>query len=327
MNISTTSPKIILSIVTWNHERTIKATLDSILQQTYENFEVVVVDNYSTDKTLEIIEPFVNEKIHLVKNMENVGFCGGHNQIIQSYSFDYILLVNPDIVLKNNYLEQTLKAFEKDSRIGAVCGLLVQSFDENPIIDSTGMNLVKSRRFTLINHGLPLSSANVKSGYVSGLDGALPMFKWEAVNSLLIGNTFFNELFFAHKEDWDVSWRLLLYGWKTYFNKDSVAIHPRYFKPNKLKDRLKIDNKIKYDAFKNQFLLLLINEDKRNFFKDSFIIIPRLAATTFFCLIFERKSLNAFKFLLANRKQIMNIRKEVQSSRRISSAEFRSILQ
>lgn len=327
MNTLNNKPRVLLSVVTWNHAKNIGSTIDSIFSQTYDNFQTVVFDNNSYDGTLEILQAYGDKvNFHLIKNEENIGFCGGHNYILKNYSFDYVILVNPDIILNPDYIEQTLKAFEIDSQIGAVCGLLTQSFDKNPVIDSMGMQLVKSRRFILINHGLHLNAVQITSGYVGGLDGALPAFKKEAVDSLLINGEFFNPLFFSHKEDWDVSWRLILFDWKIYFNKESIAIHPRVFKPSKIRERLRINHKIKFDAFKNQFLLLLINEDRVNFIRDSIIIIPRIFITTLFCLFFERRSLRAFSYVIENRKRIFLIRKEVQERRKISCSDFRKYL-
>ena len=327
MNNDFAQPLVLLSIVTWNHERTIGDTLDSIKKQTHKNYRVVVFDNGSTDRTLEIVRTYADGRdIVLIENGTNVGFCGGHNEVVSKYKAPYVLLVNPDVILTETYLERTLSAFAISPEIGAVCGLLLQSAESDPVIDSTGMQLERSRRFTLINHGARLGSVKLQSGYVAGLDGALPMFRQKTIESLLINGNFFNPLFFAHKEDWDVSWRLLLYGWKTYFNKDSVAIHPRHFKPNKWRERLRINKRIKYDAFKNQLLLLYTNEDRFNFIKDSLVILPRMLAATLFCVIFERQSLRAFPFLFTHRKEILRVRKQVQSNRKISPKHFRSLL-
>src|SRR3712207_3826664 len=138
-NYSETDPFVLLSIVTWNHANSIRATIESIIHQTYRNFELVVFDNNSSDTTVEIIESLSDQlKITLIKSKENTGFCGGHNHVLKQYEYDFVLLVNPDIIMKHDYIERTLEAFHVDPKIGAVCGLLVQSFDENPVIDSTG---------------------------------------------------------------------------------------------------------------------------------------------------------------------------------------------
>jgi GT2 family glycosyltransferase len=320
-------PLVLLSIVTWNHANTIGATIKSIIHQTYNKFQLVIFDNNSSDATVGIIESFRDLlSITLIKSRENTGFCGGHNHVLKNADYDYVLLVNPDIIMKPDYIEKTLEAFSIDQKIGAVCGLLVQSFEENPVVDSTGMMLTRSRRFTLINHGSRLNEIEIQSGFVAGLDGALPAFRREAVEHVSLNGNFFNHLFFAHKEDWDVSWRLLLFGWKTYFNKTSIAMHPRHFRPNDLKNRMLMNSKIKFDAFKNQLLLLMINEDRTGFIRDFFTIVPRLVATSLFCLFFERKSLRAFAYVFGNRKEITGFRKMVQTKRTISSSAFRQYL-
>ncbi|HVG14156.1 MAG TPA: glycosyltransferase [Chitinophagaceae bacterium] len=323
-NGSPGKPKVLLSIVTWNHEKTILETLDSIRNQTYRHFELVILDNKSADGTIKLLREYQAKlKFELIEHTENIGFSGGHNHIISNYSFDYIILVNPDIILNPDYVEQTLKAFQIHPDIGAVCGLLVQSSADNPIIDSAGMELTRSRRFILKDHGKQLNTIQLESGYVAGLDGALPAFKKEAVLASLVNGEFFNSMFFSHKEDWDISWRLILFGWKVYFNKESIAVHPRFFKPNQLKLRKSIDDTIKYHGFKNQFLLLLINEDRSNFMKDILSIVPRIIITTVFCLLFERGSLKAYSYLSTNKKEIKARRKNIHERRKVGPQEFR----
>jgi len=312
MNSLNNRPKILLSIVTWNHANSIQATIDSVYKQTYSDFKLVVFDNNSSDNTVGVLRSYESQpNFELIENTQNIGFCGGHNHVI---------------ILKDDYLEKTLKAFEIDPEIGAVCGLLVQSFDSDPIIDSSGMSLTKSRRFILKNHGRHLNSVRLQSGYVAGLDGALPAFKREAVKSLLINEEFFNPMFFSHKEDWDISWRLILFGWKVYFNKESIATHPRFFKQNQIKLRKNIDPNIKYHGFKNQFLLLIINEDRTNFSKDFVTIVSRILLTTVFCLFFERKSLKAYSYIMSNKNKILALRKKVQESKKIQPNNFRQYI-
>ena len=103
-------------------------------------------------------------------------------------------------------------------------------------------------------------------------------------------------------------------------------MHPRHFRPNDLKTRMLMNSKIKFDAFKNQLLLLMINEDRTNFLKDFFTIVPRLVATSVFCLFFERKSLKAFSYVFGKRKEIFGLRKIVQGKRTISANTFRQYL-
>jgi hypothetical protein len=70
----------------------------------------------------------------------------------------------------------------------------------------------------------------------------------------------------------------------------------------------------------------MINEDRKNFMKDFFTIVPRLIATSLFCLLFERKSLKAFSYVYNKRKEIIGIRKIVQGKRTISANTFRQYL-
>ena len=316
-------PKVLVSFVTWNHEGSIKDAVSSVLNQTYRDLRVVVFDNNSTDRTKDILRKL--EDVILNEHGDNIGFCGGHNHNILNFEFDYIFLANPDINLREDYIEKALSVFETDETIGAVCGLLLQSDDSDPLIDSAGMSILKTRRFVMNHNNEKLSTVMLQSGMVAGLDGAMPAFRGSTVRDVSINNAFFDPLFFSHKEDWDVSWRLLLLGWKTYFTKDAVAIHPRYFQPGDLKARFKIAPVIKYHAFKNQLLLLLKNEDGYNYRKDFFRINLRLFKSIVYCLFFEFRSLSAFPFVIRNRRDIGKQRRIIQLKRKITPQEFRKL--
>jgi GT2 family glycosyltransferase len=309
--------KLLISIVTWNSEQTIASCIRSVLNQTFSDFLLLIVDNNSKDKTCDIVQSFNDERIQFFKKSENTGFCGGHNFSINQSKSDFVLLVNPDIIMKENYVDKALKMIECDAKIGTVCGLLLQTdeSDTNCKIDSSGLRLLNSRVMRMNHHGDVLNEVSLKSEEVFGADGALPLYRREMINDISYKGQFFDELFFAHKEDWDVSWRSNIYGWKTIFSPDCVAIHPRHFKPGSLKVRTDVADHIKFHSVKNQLLLLLKNESVGSFIKNSVFIIPRQLIIFVYILLFERSSFKAYHFIYANLQTIMERRKIIQSKR------------
>src|SRR5438105_2145008 len=139
--------RLVISIVTWNSSETIRACVQSLLDQSFPDFTLLIVDNNSRDETCKLIEGFDDKRITLYKMKENTGFCGGHNFSISNSESEFVLLVNPDIILAKNYIEKALEAFKKDDAIGTVCGLLVQGDPNNPdsLIDSAGLEIKNSR--------------------------------------------------------------------------------------------------------------------------------------------------------------------------------------
>ena len=88
------SDKIFIIIVTWNGQKFIRECLSSIYNQNTQDFEVLIIDNNSSDKTVEIIENEFKD-VHLFKNTDNNGFGAGNNQAIKkalSMGADYVVL-------------------------------------------------------------------------------------------------------------------------------------------------------------------------------------------------------------------------------------------
>lgn len=302
---------LIVSIVTWNSAGSIQQCINSLLQQTFTDFQIWVVDNNSFDGTISIIQQLTDPRIKLIPLKENTGFCGGHNYIINHTASEYILLVNPDALLEPDYIQKAINRIKEDQATGTVCGLLLQSLsDENAIIDSAGMDFCPDGRFLLRHHGKRLKDAMLKVTEVAGADGALPLYRRKMIDEIKVEGMFFDEMFFAHKEDWDVSWRSRRLGWKTVFDPDCRAVHPRSFRQGSLSLRKNMSETVKYHAVKNQLLLLIKNESQ--FFQKSFSIIPRQIATFLYLLLFERGSLKAYGFIIKKRKKILAVREEIQ---------------
>lgn len=310
-------PKLIISIVTWNSEKTIRACVQSVLEQDFTDFVVHVFDNHSSDQTLRILKSFKDKRLLITEYQENVGFCSGHNATIRSTQSDFVLLVNPDIIMDRHYVHVALSKLESYPRAGTLCGLLLQS--PEGVIDSAGLQLKSSGVMELMHHGEYEKTTELKECYVFGCDGALPLYRRNMIDDVSVNNMFFDEQFFAHKEDWDVSWRSALFGWKTIFVPECRAIHPRYFKPGDRSLRKNIPAKIKADAVKNQLILFLKNLSAAEFFTNFFRIMPRQIAIFMYVLLFERTSLSAYSYIIKNRKNILAQRRIIQQKRKIKS--------
>jgi GT2 family glycosyltransferase len=311
-------PKLIISVVTWNSADSIKACIESILNQSYSDYILYIVDNASADDTFSIVKSITDVRIKAIKLESNTGFCGGHNHVLSQTQSDFVLLVNPDIILSSDYIEKAMHTITKSEHIGTVCGLLLQSAATDPEcrIDSAGLNMMPSRIMGLRYHGEKLSDVSLAEAEVFGADGALPLYRRAMITYISINGQFFDEMFFAHKEDWDVSWRSAIYGWKTIFDPACIAVHPRVFKPGNLKLRKNMSTQIKIDAVKNQLILLLKNESGKRFILNFFHIVPRQLMIFFYILFFERTSLKAYRFFFRNRKQILASRKIIQRNRK-----------
>ncbi|MGD9288609.1 MAG: glycosyltransferase [Desulfobacterales bacterium] len=130
----TASPNNFTSIIILTHNQLeyTKRCIKSIFYHTKENFELIVVDNGSTDGTVDYLESAVNVqnhkirgekskvRINIIKNKENLGFAAGNNQGILTARGDYILLLNNDIVVTPGWLDRLIRCAEQDSAVGIV---------------------------------------------------------------------------------------------------------------------------------------------------------------------------------------------------------------
>ncbi len=307
-----------VSIVTWNHASCIERCLTSLFRQTHPPAEIIVADNGSTDGTLAILDRYAG-RIRIRRNGRNLGFCGGHNPTIRECRGAYVLLANPDADFEPNYLAEALRAFRKDPAIGTVCGVLLR---EPGVLDGAGLALGRSRQFSLVGSGNADRSLPADDFEVFGADGAAPLYRRALIDSLTVDGEFFDEMFFAHKEDHDVSWRARLAGWKTVCARRCVAIHPRSFRPNDLRRRKEMHPLTRRNAVKNFFLVMIKNDDPISLLRDAPWWLPRQALILAYILLFERQSLSAYGFVLTHWTRIQAARRKVQRLRKVKRRDL-----
>src|SRR2546427_3361386 len=105
-----------VTIVTYNSGRFIKRCLESVLAQRYPYREIIVIDNNSTDGTADILEQF-EDRCTIVYNEENIGFAAAQNQAIALSSGDWVLTLNPDVLLLPNFIQALVVAGNIDRKI------------------------------------------------------------------------------------------------------------------------------------------------------------------------------------------------------------------
>ena len=315
-------PLVSICVVTWNHAEDIEACIQSIRAQTYHHTELILVDNASRDGTREILSRFKNYA-KVVFNSENRGYCAANNQAISMSKGEFILLVNPDVVLNPDYLENAVSAICQNPKVGSLCGLLLLNNEHqgDRQVDATGLCISRSRRMYLRDHGVRLRDLSTQAGEVFGVDGSLPLYRSAMIEDISIQGEFFDEMFFAYREDSDVSWRARLLGWKSFFDPKCSAVHKRNFRPRNLSLRKKQSSSIKMHCAKNDLILIIKNEDPGQFLINMVVIAARQLAILAYVFLFERTSLPAYIFVFANLKSILLKRKVIKNKQRIPAKE------
>src|SRR3984957_9666010 len=108
-----------VTVVTYNSGRFIKRCLESVLEQKYSNMEVIVIDNASTDGTVDILEQFA-DRCRIYYNDENIAFAAAQNQAIRLAQSEWVLTLNPDVLLLPNFVQALVEAGNVDPKVDSV---------------------------------------------------------------------------------------------------------------------------------------------------------------------------------------------------------------
>ncbi len=270
-------PKIYLGFIAYGKStaKYLPYFLPTLKRQNFKDYKILAIDNTEAE---------VNENSIFIKNNfpeidlkwagENLGFAKAFNLMIRQAVTDgaeYFLALNPDIILENNFIENTVNAIESDSRIGAVAPKILKwDFENNKKtdqIDSLGLRVSKEHRFYDAHQGEKDNSLLRSTSEVFGFTGAAVLLNLEILQDIAFENginkEYFDELMFMYKEDCDLSYRLRLAGWKIILAPKAVAYHDRSVASvgeTNLKIALNRRSKsrmVKKWSFLNQWILLL----------------------------------------------------------------------
>jgi GT2 family glycosyltransferase len=306
--------KVAVNIVTFNSAEDITACLDSLAEQTHRDFRIHVLDNASTDGTLEKLAGF---DVALVRSPSNTGFAKAHNDLIRAYPAEYVLLLNPDAILRPDYLEKIIAALDARPDAASATGKLMRM--DGVTIDSTGIIMLRNQRHLDRGAGEPDRGQFDKPEDVFGPSGAAAVYRMKALNDVAIDGQFFDEDFFAYREDADLAWRCRLMGWSSIYVPSAVALHKRRVTPER---RSQLSAMINYHSVKNRFLLRLNNMTRSLYRRDFWRITARDAAVVGYVLAREWSSLGALSYVICQSPRLWSKRKVIQSRKRISGPEL-----
>jgi GT2 family glycosyltransferase len=308
---------VAITIVTYNSGRFIWRCLESVLEQQYGAKRIFVTDNASTDGTREILEWF-KDRITVVYNEENVGFAAAQNQAIAMSDSEWILALNPDVLLMPGFISTLVSAGDKRREVGTLCGkLLKMSADfqlpSPPAFDSTGIIFTPTmRHFDRGNGAVDRGDYN-DIEYVFGSTGAAALYRREMISDVSVAGEFYDPDFFVYREDADVAWRAQLLGWRCLYVPNARAYHVRMALPN---NRKQMSRDVNMHSVKNRFLLRIKNITPRLYRRHWMAITSRDCIVVAGCLFRERYSLKAFGILWKTWSRTVNKRRQIMKRRR-----------
>ncbi|MFQ6618857.1 MAG: glycosyltransferase family 2 protein [Fidelibacterota bacterium] len=219
-------PLVSIIIPHYNGYSILKNCLDSVRRTEYPNFEIIVVDNASTDGSPEQIKAHFPE-IKLIRNERNLGFAGGVNVGISNSSADFVLLLNNDTEVESKWMGRMIRLFYGDEDIAA-CQPKILSIQQRNMFDYSG-----AAGGLIDVYGFPFARGRIFDSIEEdgGQYDTPERIFWATGTACLIRKSCLDhvggldEHFFAHMEEIDLDWRLQLAGYKIIFSPDSIVYH------------------------------------------------------------------------------------------------------
>lgn len=212
-------PRVAVIVVNWNGARYLRSCLKSLLDQTYRDTEIIMVDNASCDGSADLVShEFPGVKV--IQNSENEGFAAANNRAIQACRSDFIATLNNDARAEPDWLASLLEVMESDSTIGACASKMV--FEQAPhIINSTGISLDRAGIAWDRLGGQLDADENQQPCEVFGACAGAALYRRTMLDEIGL----FDEDFFAYLEDVDLSWRARLAGWRCVYVPAAKVYH------------------------------------------------------------------------------------------------------
>jgi len=335
--------KVSVQIVTWNSERYIFDCLESLSRQTFTDFSVMVIDNHSTDSTVKFVREHY-PTVSMLQNFRNIGFTKAHNQGIHLAKGEYSLILNPDVILAEDFLANLVSFADQHPEGGSFGGKILKlqskAIDDDDqgglrqvikseIIDSAGLQIYKSRRVVDRGEGQRDEGQYNRPEPVFGISGACVLYRRSALNEVLIRNEYFDNNFFAYKEDIDLAWRLRLYGFESWYQPAALCYHYRGFgtagrgfgKINR--SRRSVSKLLRFYSFKNQHLLLVKNDQWLNLLLALPWFLLRELQVILYSLVFEPFQWRGVILFFRQLPETFNKRRVIMAHRKVQPREIR----
>lgn len=213
-------PLVSVVILNWNGKKHLQSCLQTLQNCTWKPLEVIVVDNNSSDGSVEL----VRRRFPLVKvlaNTTNRGYSGGNNDGINASRGTYVCILNNDTHIDKNFLEPLVDLMEKDPTIGCCQPKLVYG-DDHRMLNAVGSYLTSTGFLYHYGYRKPADEYQYNQRLmIYSAKGAAMLLRKNALDRIGL----FDEDFFIYFEETDVCHRLWLAGYKVVYEPTSTIYH------------------------------------------------------------------------------------------------------
>lgn len=212
--------RVSVIILSWNCRAYLQKCVEAVLAQTYSEIELILVDNGSHDGSAAFLKSHY-PAFSLIENERNIGFAAGMNLGIRRATGEYILPLNVDVFLQEDYVAIAVEqGMHRESRIGMVCGKVFR-YDHGKTQQLADVGKYLVGRMTMKN-----SRNSEKEEFVFGPNGSCPLYRRKMLEDTeLPRNQFYDEAYFAYAEDLDLHWRAQIAGWRCLYLPNLISWH------------------------------------------------------------------------------------------------------
>lgn len=212
------NPKVSVVVVNYNGKNYLDACLSSLDNQTYPNFEIILVDNASADGSVEYVEEHF-PSARIIENPENYGFAKANNIGIGAAKGEYLAILNNDTRADSQWLSELVKAAENEKNVG-MCASKMLFMKHPDRIDSVGIDI--SRSGAVWDRGQFESATKyVEKSEMFGPCAGAALYRKKMLDEIGL----FDEDFFIYMEDADLAFRGRLAGWKCIYVPSAIVFH------------------------------------------------------------------------------------------------------
>ncbi len=323
-------------IINYNTKQLLSRCMDHIREQTWDKVEVIFIDNDSKDGSCEFFQKTFPTEI-CVGNRDNLGYAKAANQGIKMAKGEYVMILNPDVLLGPKYLENCIKKLEENDKAAATSGKVYKYDFANDqatkFIDTVGLFSYPNRRFIDDGQGLEDNGQFQTEKEVFGVSGACPVYRRTALEDIKLPfngdpihpSEYLDEDFFMYKEDVDISWRFQLAGWSCWYVPSAIAYHgrgtgvlKRFSNWEVYKNRSKLNAFQKSYSYTNQRLMQIKNELVLSFLKHFFAILWKEILITGYIIFREPFLLKAWWNLIKLTPKALKKRRFIMKHKRAS---------
>ena len=256
MTKSNLNPLVSIIILNYNAGNLLLNCVDSVFKSTYPNFEVLVVDNISADNSHVVCKKKF-EKIHLIENKENLGYCEGNNVGIRNANGEFVVILNPDTIVEPNWLNHLMSAYNEFGE-----GLYQPKFfslNEKHVLQSTG-NMLHIFGFGFAKDKGKIDDEKMESvekiNYASGTCLFTSKIVLDKIGLL-------DPFLFLYHDDLDLGWRAAHIGINSFYVPKSIIYHAESYS-------IKWSSKKFYWLERNRKYCLLTHYSKETYAKMRF---------------------------------------------------------